>query len=123
MQVIDRIDQVRKELSGRRDVGLVPTMGALHEGHLSLIRRSAAECGTTVVSVFVNPLQFGPSEDLDRYPRDLEADVVAATAAGADLVFAPPVEEMYPDGQPVVRVAVGGELATTFEGASRPGHF
>lgn len=128
MQVVDRIDQVRKELAAKREdharpVGLVPTMGALHEGHLSLVRRAAAECGTTVVSVFVNPLQFGPGEDLERYPRDLDADVEVAAEAGADVVFAPPVEEMYPGGAPVVRVEVGGELAERWEAASRPGHF
>lgn len=128
MLVFDRIDQVRKEVAKREDhdarpVGLVPTMGGLHEGHLSLIGRAAAECATTVVSVFVNPLQFGPGEDLDRYPRDLDADVEVAAEAGADVVFAPPVEEMYPGGAPVVRVEVGGELGERWEAASRPGHF
>jgi pantoate--beta-alanine ligase len=123
VRVIDRIEQVRKELDGARVVGLVPTMGALHAGHLSLIERSAAECDVTLVTVFVNPLQFGPAEDFARYPRDLAADVAAAEAARADLVFAPSVEEMYGIGEPVVRVEVGGELASVFEGAARPGHF
>ncbi|MGH9224046.1 MAG: pantoate--beta-alanine ligase [Acidimicrobiales bacterium] len=133
MRVIDRIEQVRKELDGGRTAGLrgpnattglVPTMGALHAGHLSLIRRSAAECDVTLVTVFVNPLQFGPAEDFARYPRDLAADVVAAEAAGADLVFAPSVEEMYGgESDPLVRVEVGGELASALEGATRPGHF
>jgi len=123
--VLDRGDQLRKELdaaraAGRR-VGLVPTMGALHEGHASLIRRSAAECDVTAVTVFVNPLQFNPSEDLDDYPRDLDHDVDLAAGAGADVVFAPDVAEMYPDGVPSVTVHVTG--ADTMEGASRPGHF
>jgi pantoate--beta-alanine ligase len=125
VRVLDRIEQVRKELAGsgpRVVVGLVPTMGALHEGHLSLIRRSAAECDVTLVTVFVNPLQFGPREDLARYPRDLDGDVAAAARAGAGLLFAPPVEEMYPS-PPLVRVQVQGGLAHRWEGASRPGHF
>ncbi|HEV3402226.1 MAG TPA: pantoate--beta-alanine ligase, partial [Acidimicrobiales bacterium] len=102
-------------------VGLVPTMGALHQGHLSLIRRSAAECDLTVVTVFVNPLQFGPNEDLATYPRDLGADLRAAAAAGADVVFAPTVAEMYPEPT-VTTVHVDG-LVDVLEGASRPGHF
>ncbi|MDQ4098427.1 MAG: pantoate--beta-alanine ligase, partial [Actinomycetota bacterium] len=128
------MELVRKELDGARArgarVGLVPTMGALHAGHLSLIRRSVAECDVTLVTVFVNPLQFGPSEDFSRYPRDLDRDVAAAAALGTDLVFAPPIEEMYPDLPPAacpnamaVRVTVGGALADRLEGATRPGHF
>ncbi len=125
MRVLDRGDQLRKELDAARaagrTVGLVPTMGFLHEGHTSLIRRAAAECGLTAATVFVNPLQFGPTEDLESYPRDLDHDVEAAAAAGADLVFAPPVDEMYPAGPPSVTVHVAG--VDTMEGASRPGHF
>src|SRR5690625_4347778 len=103
-------------------VVLVPTMGALHDGHLSMIRR-ACEIGDVVVaSVFVNPLQFGPDEDLDRYPRRLEADVAALEEAGTDLVFAPAVAEMYPHGDLRTRVSAG-ELGTRYEGAARPGHF
>ena len=125
MRVLDRGDQLRKELdaarvAGRR-VGLVPTMGALHEGHASLIRRSAHECDLTAVTVFVNPLQFGPSEDLDGYPADLASDISVATAAGAALLFAPPVDDMYPGGPPGVTVHVAG--VDTMEGAIRPGHF
>ena len=125
MRVLDRGDQLRKELdaarSAGRTVGLVPTMGALHVGHASLIRRSAAECDLTAVTVFVNPLQFGPSEDFATYPRELSADVDVAATAGAGLLFAPPVDEMYPQGAPAVSVAVAGE--DVLEGAARPGHF
>ena len=126
MQVIDRIDAFRKELDAARmagkTVGLVPTMGYLHEGHASLIRRSAAECDVTAVTVFVNPLQFGASEDLSTYPRDLERDVAIAEAAGAVLVFAPPVEEMYPGGPVLTSIHVA-EVSEGMEGASRPTHF
>ncbi|MGH9279008.1 MAG: pantoate--beta-alanine ligase [Acidimicrobiales bacterium] len=123
MRVVDRVESVRKELDGAASVavGFVPTMGALHEGHASLIRRSAAENDLTLVSVFVNPLQFGPSEDFARYPRDVAADVEVAEAAGADLLFAPAVEEMYPE-PPMVTVTVGA-LGDVLEGATRPGHF
>ena len=104
-----------------RSVGLVPTMGALHEGHASLIRRAAAECDAVAVTVFVNPLQFGESEDFDRYPRTFDADAELAAACGARLLFAPPVEEMYPGGV-VTTVHVDGP-ALGLEGESRPGHF
>ena len=101
MQVIDRIDAFRKALDAARaagrTVGLVPTMGYLHDGHASLIRRAAAECDVVAVTIFVNPLQFGAGEDLSAYPRDLDGDVALAAAGGASIVFAPPVEEMYPD--------------------------
>ncbi|MFI1971621.1 pantoate--beta-alanine ligase [Streptomyces cinnamoneus] len=108
---------------GRRAV--VMTMGALHEGHATLVRearRLAGEDGQVVVTVFVNPLQFGPGEDLDRYPRTLEADLLIAERAGADVVFAPSVEEVYPGGEPQVRVTAG-PMGERLEGASRPGHF
>jgi pantoate--beta-alanine ligase len=125
MRVLDRGDQLRKELdtarAGGATVGLVPTMGFLHEGHASLIRRSAAECDVTAVTVFVNPLQFGPTEDLASYPADLDHDVAVASDAGAQVLFAPPVDDMYPGGRPGVTVHVEG--ADTLEGASRPGHF
>lgn len=104
-----------------RSVGLVPTMGALHAGHASLIRRAAAECDVVAVSVFVNPLQFGAGEDLGRYPRTLEADAALAASCGASLLFCPSVEEMYP-GPVLTSVRVTG-LTEVLEGASRPGHF
>ena len=126
MQVLDRIEGFRKELDAARgegrSVGLVPTMGYLHEGHRSLIERSARECDVTAVTVFVNPLQFGANEDLAAYPRDLERDVALAEQAGAAIVFAPTVDEMYPGGPVLTSVRVG-ELSGALEGASRPGHF
>ncbi|MGZ4445526.1 MAG: pantoate--beta-alanine ligase [Nocardioides sp.] len=109
--------------AGRR-VGLVPTMGALHEGHASLMRvaREAVADGPLVVSVFVNPLQFGAGEDLDRYPRTLEDDLKVCEREGVDIVFAPSVDEVYPGGEPQVTVEPG-PLATILEGRTRPGHF
>ncbi len=103
---------------------VVMTMGALHEGHAALIRaaRERVADGQVVVTVFVNPLQFGPSEDFDRYPRTLDADVKVAERAGADVVFAPGTEEVYPGGEPRVRITAG-PMGDGYEGASRPGHF
>lgn len=115
-------------LAGKRtagDVVLVPTMGALHEGHASLIRiarERAGDDGAIVVSIFVNPLQFGPAEDLDRYPRTFDADLEMCGREGADVVFAPSAEEVYPGGEPQVTVEPG-PLATILEGKTRPGHF
>jgi pantoate--beta-alanine ligase len=105
-----------------RAVGLVPTMGALHAGHASLVGRAASECDEVVVTVFVNPLQFAPGEDLDRYPRTLDADCALAGRAGATLVLAPSVAEMYGDGT-LTTVSVAGAMTQVLEGASRPGHF
>lgn len=109
--------------SGRR-VGLVPTMGALHEGHASLVRsaRQQVSEGPVVVSIFVNPLQFGAGEDLDRYPRTLDDDLKLCEREGVDIVFAPSVEEVYPGGEPQVTLDPG-PLATVLEGKTRPGHF
>jgi pantoate--beta-alanine ligase len=125
MRVLRTVAQIRAELDAERaagrTVGFVPTMGYLHDGHASLIRRSAGECGVTVTSVFVNPLQFGPGEDLASYPRDLDRDVAVSADAGATLVFAPAVEEMYPEPMRTV-VRVSG-VSEPLEGASRPGHF
>ena len=103
-------------------LGLVPTMGALHGGHRALAQAARAENDVVAASIFVNPLQFNDPEDLRRYPRTLDADLRLLGEAGVDLVFAPPEEEVYPDGPPLVRVS-SGELGTRYEGASRPGHF
>ncbi len=106
-------------------VALVPTMGALHAGHASLIREAAARSGpedAVVVSVFVNPMQFGPGEDLDRYPRSFEADLEVCADEGVDVVFAPSVEEVYPGGEPQVTLDPG-PLAAVLEGSIRPTHF
>lgn len=102
--------------------GLVPTMGALHEGHAQLARTAVEQNDVVVVSIFVNPLQFGEATDLERYPRTLDADLELLEAEGVDLVFAPDVEEVYPNGEPMVRIT-SGKLAEKWEGASRPGHF
>ena len=107
-----------------RSVALVTTMGALHSGHQELIRQAGCDGQTSVVvSIFVNPLQFGPHEDFARYPRDLEADVAKSHEAGADLVFAPSVDEMYPSGGAGVVTIVPGPLGDELEGRTRPGHF
>jgi pantoate--beta-alanine ligase len=103
-------------------IGLVPTMGALHAGHTSLVARAASECDVVVVSVFVNPTQFGVGEDFKRYPRALETDVTLAKDAGADFIFAPSVEEIYPKTLPQVAIDPG-EIARCWEGEQRPGHF
>ncbi len=102
-------------------VGFVPTMGALHEGHLSLVRRAKAECGVVVASIFVNPLQFGPGEDLAKYPRTFAKDCAQLEAEGVEVLFAPEVGEMYPEGA-ATTVTVAG-VGDRLDGASRPGHF
>lgn len=102
--------------------GLVPTMGALHEGHAALARTAVEQNDVVVATIFVNPLQFGDATDLDRYPRTLDADLALLEAQGVDLAFAPPVEEVYPGGEPLVRIT-SGRLGEKWEGASRPGHF
>jgi pantoate--beta-alanine ligase len=114
------VEQARRE--GKR-VGLVPTMGYLHAGHLSLVERARQLADTVAMSIFVNPLQFGPSEDLSRYPRDLQRDLELAAQAGTALVFAPSVAEMYPGGEPRVSVVADEEVGGRLDGASRPGHF
>jgi pantoate--beta-alanine ligase len=113
---------VRQVHAAGGTVALVPTMGYLHEGHLSLVDRARELADWVAMSIFVNPLQFGPREDLARYPRDLERDLEMARSRGVDLVFAPEVDEMYPLGEPQVSV-VPGALAERMEGAIRPGHF
>lgn len=122
MRVITTIAEFRAEratLAG--SLGLVPTMGFLHEGHLSLVRRARAENAFVAATIFVNPTQFGPAEDLARYPRDLPRDLALLQAEGVDLVFAPAVAEMYPPGFSVSIDA--GPVAAPLEGAARPGHF
>ena len=125
MIVVETIEMLRTFLSAAREsgksVGLVPTMGALHEGHASLVQRSVVENGVTVVSVFVNPTQFNDKGDLERYPRTLEADCRLLEALGADCVFAPSVEEVYPE--PDTRVFDFTPLDKVMEGIYRPGHF
>jgi pantoate--beta-alanine ligase len=107
-----------------RVVGLVPTMGALHPGHLSLMRRARSECEVVAVSIFVNPLQFGDPGDMAAYPRTLERDLALCAEAGVDIVFAPPVTEMYPDWPALVATSVSvSGVSEAWEGASRPGHF
>jgi pantoate--beta-alanine ligase len=123
--IVTTIADVRAEVEEARRLGmsvaLVPTMGALHQGHAGLVRAAGRPSAFVVVSVFVNPTQFGPNEDFDRYPRDLEADRRVCSGAGANLIFAPPAAEMYPD-EPAAFVEVAG-LKDGLCGAFRPGHF
>lgn len=122
----DTRSELHRALVGRGPVAFVPTMGALHEGHMSLMQRARAEVGAdgaVVVSIFVNPTQFGPGEDLDRYPRTLETDLEACASSGVDVVFTPSVEEVYPGGPHGAVTVDPGPLGGVLEGASRPGHF
>lgn len=122
MQVIETVSEFRvAERSAARPLGLVPTMGYLHDGHMSLARRARADNATVSASIFVNPTQFAPNEDLAAYPRDMDGDLAKLEEAGVDLVFAPAPQEVYPAGFDT-RVDVG-EIAAKLEGASRPGHF
>ena len=119
--VVETIAGLRTALEGR-NTALVPTLGALHEGHLALVDRAGELADTVVVSIFVNPLQFGPNEDLDKYPRDLAGDIELLEGHDVDFIFAPTVTEMYPDG-PAQTTVAGGPVAALYEGRSRPGHF
>lgn len=119
-ETVDRLRELVAELPG--PVALVPTMGALHEGHRALVRAARERAGGVVVSVFVNPTQFGPGEDFERYPRTWDADLAALAEEGADVVFHPSVEEVYPPGAVGVTVHPG-PLGDVLEGAVRPGHF
>ncbi len=121
MKIVRTIAQVREALEPFSEIGLVPTMGAFHEGHLSLFAAARADSDAVVASLFVNPAQFGAGEDLDRYPRDEERDVTLAEQAGVDLLFAPSSGEMYPPGYETW--ADVGELGRRLEGEFRPGHF
>ncbi len=121
MEVVRTIAEVRAARPSFPKLGLVPTMGFLHAGHLSLVERAKADCGAVAVSIFVNPTQFGPTEDLARYPRDLERDLQLLAQAGTDLVLTPEPSEIYPAGF-ATSIDVG-PIAHRLEGASRPGHF
>ncbi|SFS80764.1 pantoate--beta-alanine ligase [Paenibacillus sp. BC26] len=127
MIVCTTIQELKAHLAQQRKnkpdgvIGIVPTMGFLHEGHASLMKRAREDCNYTVLTIFVNPLQFGPNEDFDRYPRDLERDSALAVANGIDLLFAPTVQEMYPS-KPLTKVLIS-EVTERLCGASRPGHF
>jgi pantoate--beta-alanine ligase len=124
---VTQLVRSRAELAAARAgssgvAGVVMTMGALHDGHRELIRVARDRCELTIVTVFLNPLQFGAGEDLSRYPKTLESDLALCTAEGVDIVFAPTVSEVYPEREPQVRVSAG-PLGDVLEGASRPGHF
>ncbi|MDE6857633.1 MAG: pantoate--beta-alanine ligase, partial [Alistipes sp.] len=123
MKAFTSVSELRSELdrTNRAGVGFVPTMGALHAGHRSLVERARRECETVVVSVFVNPTQFNDKNDLRNYPRTPEADLALLEEAGADYVLMPSVEEIYPE--PDTRVFDFGEVDKVMEGATRPGHF
>jgi pantoate--beta-alanine ligase len=118
-ELFEALDRCRR---GGARISLVPTMGFLHEGHLSLVDLARTDSDLVAVSIFVNPLQFGPGEDLDRYPRNPERDLGLLEERGVDLVFTPPVEEMYPEGEPLVTVEPG-PMGRLLCGAFRPGHF
>jgi pantoate--beta-alanine ligase len=122
IQSVDEMKAVCREITRQgRTLGFVPTMGALHEGHASLVRASKAQCRATAVSIFVNPLQFGPTEDLDKYPRMMERDSRLLQELGVDVLFAPSVSEMYP-ANATTYVEVSG-ISDRLDGVSRPGHF
>ncbi|MGB2601219.1 MAG: pantoate--beta-alanine ligase [Candidatus Omnitrophota bacterium] len=126
MNLITKISEMqefsREAKKEGKTVGFVPTMGYLHEGHLSLVRAAKRECDLAVMSIYVNPMQFGPEEDLDKYPRDMERDKALAEKEGADVIFAPLSGEMYPGGY-TTDVDVTGTITETLCGISRPGHF
>ncbi len=125
MRLIREISQMkdyRKKIKTPQTVGLVPTMGAIHQGHLSLLRKARQQCDKVVVSIFVNPIQFGKRDDYQHYPRNLSEDISLSEKEGVDVVFAPSLEEMYPQDYSTF-VQIGGPLSSTLEGASRSGHF
>src|SRR5690242_1843798 len=125
MQIVKTVEEMQRLCAALRTnsapLGFVPTMGALHAGHLSLVRRARKECAAVTASIFVNPLQFGPTEDLAKYPRTFARDCEQLAAEGVALLFAPSVEQMYPAGA-ATTITVEG-IADRLDGASRPGHF
>ena len=125
MQVVNTVQDLKKWVQSTtqsgRSIGLVPTMGFLHEGHMALVEAAKAENDVVAMSIFVNPAQFGPNEDFDRYPRDFERDSMLAEKAGVNIIFAPSVKEMYPHDSQITMSA--GMLANVLCGKSRPGHF
>ncbi len=121
-RLLDHAGTRRPSTGGTPSLGLVPTMGGLHEGHAALARAARTANDVVVASIFVNPLQFGDQADLERYPRTLDDDLLLLAGCGVDIVFAPSVEDMYPGGEPLVRVSAG-RIGSVLEGASRPGHF
>ncbi|WP_319557831.1 pantoate--beta-alanine ligase [Thiomicrorhabdus sp.] len=128
MIICESIAELDAALQSRRrngeSIGFVPTMGNLHQGHLSLVDLAKQQCGFVVVSVFVNPMQFGPDEDYERYPRTFDADVAALNGRQTDVLFIPPVEEVYPNGlEQQTKICAPAFLTEVLEGASRPGHF
>lgn len=125
MHLIKQISEMRNyinRIEKEKSIGFVPTMGYLHQGHLSLIKRARQDCDRVVVSIFVNPIQFGAGEDYRRYPRDLSRDIELCKKESVDLVFAPSRQEMFPNGYSTF-VKVEGDLSSNLEGSSRPGHF
>jgi len=126
MRIINKVEDIREVVKSakeaKKSVGFVPTMGFLHEGHLALIKKAKEENDLVIVSIFVNPTQFGPGEDLESYPRDIERDSELSKSAGADIIFHPTVEEMYPSGFNTY-VELEGDITKKLCGASRPGHF
>jgi pantoate--beta-alanine ligase len=125
VKVVHTVQDLRAELEGKANVGFVPTMGALHEGHLSLIELAQKEADFVVVSIFVNPTQFGDSTDFAKYPKDLDQDIQRLESLGKapDILFAPTVQEVYPEGLAEPLEPRAGALGSVFEGVSRPGHF
>ena len=125
MRVVHTVSELRQVLEQQKDIGFVPTMGALHEGHLSLVKLAQAEAAFVVVSIFVNPTQFGDATDFDKYPRTLDEDIkkLEGLAQAPDVIFAPGVAEVYPEGLPERLEPRAGALGSVFEGVSRPGHF
>ncbi|MFQ5953160.1 MAG: pantoate--beta-alanine ligase [Candidatus Omnitrophota bacterium] len=126
MEFITKINDMkqysRKARKEDKTIGFVPTMGALHDGHMSLVKAAREECDVVVMSIFVNPAQFGPKEDFDKYPRDIEKDKKVAEEGGVDCIFAPIVEDMYPDGY-ATYIEPDGQIVRVLCGKSRPGHF